>query len=398
MQPLTDVLVLDFTTLLPGPLATLMLAEAGAQVIKIERPGGEDMRRYEPRFDGESAMFAMLNRGKKSLVLDLKDEGERARLMPLVKRADVLIEQFRPGVMARLGLGAKALRKINPRLIYCSITGYGQTGPRADEAGHDINYIGYTGLLALQPGPTDRPNVPPALIADIGGGTLPAVMNILLALRQRDRTGKGSVIDIAMSDAMFTFTSHAVAAGHITGKFSGAGDSRLTGGSPRYQLYPTRDGKLVACGALEQKFWLAFTSAIGLAAEFVDVRDPEATKSAVRAIVANRNAADWKPILAKADCCVTIVATLEEALRDPHFVGRGLFEHKVSGASGATMPALPVPIEPAFRARQKTRRLPSLGADNKLATVPRRASGAAAKRTARRPRAKRRGAKVRSGR
>ena len=135
MQPLADVLVLDFTTLLPGPLATLMLAEAGAQVIKIERPGGEDMRRYEPRFDGESAMFAMLNRGKKSLVLDLKDEGDRARLMPLVKRADVLVEQFRPGVMARLGLGSKALRKINPRLIYCSITGYGQTGPRAARGG-----------------------------------------------------------------------------------------------------------------------------------------------------------------------------------------------------------------------------------------------------------------------
>ena len=128
MQPLADVLVLDFTTLLPGPLATLMLAEAGAQVIKIERPGGEDMRRYEPRFDGESAMFAMLNRGKKSLVLDLKDGADRARLIPLVKRADVLVEQFRPGVMVRLGLGAKALRKINPRLVYCSITGYGQPG------------------------------------------------------------------------------------------------------------------------------------------------------------------------------------------------------------------------------------------------------------------------------
>ena len=226
MQPLADVLVLDFTTLLPGPLATLMLAEAGAQVIKIERPGGEDMRRYEPRFDGESAMFAMLNRGKKSLVLDLKNESDRARLMPLLKRADVLVEQFRPGVMTRLGLGPKALRKINPRLIYCSITGYGQTGPRAAKAGHDINYIGHTGLLALQPGPLDRPNVPPALIADIGGGTLPAVMNILLALRQRDRTGKGATIDIAMSDAMFTFASHALAVGHITGKFPGCGRAR----------------------------------------------------------------------------------------------------------------------------------------------------------------------------
>ena len=175
--------------------------------------------------------------------------------------------------------------------------------------------------------------------------------------------------------------------------------ARLTGGSPRYQLYPTKDGKLVACGALEQKFWLAFTAAIGLPAEFIDDRrDPAATKSAVAAIIAGRNAAEWKPVLAKADCCVTIVATLEEALRDPHFVGRGLFEHKVSGASGATMPALPVPIDPAFRARQKIMPLPTLGADNKLATAPRRASVSAAKRKARRPRAKRRGATGRSGR
>jgi crotonobetainyl-CoA:carnitine CoA-transferase CaiB-like acyl-CoA transferase len=399
MQPLDDILVLDFTTLLPGPLATLMLAEAGAQVIKIERPGGETMRAYEPRFDGESAMFAMLNRGKKSVVLDLKDKAGRARLMPLIRRADVLVEQFRPGVMMRLGLGAKALRKVNPRLIYCSITGYGQTGPRASEAGHDINYIASTGLLALQPGPADRPNVPPALVADIGGGTLPAVINILLALRRRERTGKGSTIDIAMSDAMFTFAGHALATGHITGQFPGAGGARLTGGSPRYQLYPTRDGRLVACGALEQKFWLAFAGAIGLAPQFIDDRrDPEAATAAVATIIAGRTADEWRPVFARADCCVTIVATLEEALRDPHFAGRGLFAHKVTGASGATMPALPVPIDPAFRGRATSKLLPTLGADNKIATAPRRASAAAAKRKARRPRAARRGATDRSGR
>jgi alpha-methylacyl-CoA racemase len=399
MQPLAGVLVLDFTTLLPGPLATLMLAEAGAEVIKIERPGGEDMRRYEPRFDGESAMFAMLNRGKKSVVLDLKNEADRARLMPLVKRADVLVEQFRPGVMTRLGLGAKTLRRINPKLIICSITGYGQSGPRAGEAGHDINYIGHTGLLALQPGPPDRPNVPPALIADIGGGTFPAVINILLALRQRERTGKGCTVDVAMTDAMFTFATHALATGHATGRFPGSGGDRLTGGSARYQLYPTRDGKLVACGALEQKFWLAFTSAIGLAPEFVDDRrDASAAKAAVAAIIRGRTGDEWRPILAEADCCVSIVATMEEALHDPHFVARGLFAYQVRGASGATMPALPVPIDPAFRARSKSRRLPVLGADNELVTAPRRASGAAAKRRAKRPRAARRGARGRSGR
>jgi alpha-methylacyl-CoA racemase len=148
MQPLSGLLVLDFTTLLPGPLATLMLAEAGAEVIKIERPSGENMRHYQPQFDGESAMFTLLNRGKTSLVLDLKRRPDRDKLMPLVARADVLVEQFRPGVMERLGLSYDALRAINPRLLYCSITGYGQSGPRSGEAGHDLNYIGNTGLLA----------------------------------------------------------------------------------------------------------------------------------------------------------------------------------------------------------------------------------------------------------
>jgi alpha-methylacyl-CoA racemase len=140
MQPLAGLLVLDFSTLLPGPLAGLMLAEAGAEVIKIERPGGEDMRRFPPFVDGESAVFALLNRGKKNLTLDLKSEGDRARLAPLLARADILIEQFRPDVMARLGLGYDDVRAINPRLIYCSISGYGQSGPRSGEAGHDINY------------------------------------------------------------------------------------------------------------------------------------------------------------------------------------------------------------------------------------------------------------------
>jgi len=350
MQPLSGLLVLDFTTLLPGPLATLMLAEAGAEVIKIERPGGEEMRHYEPRFDGESAMFTLLNRDKKSLVLNLKDAADCAKLQPLIARADILIEQFRPGVMARLGLGYDAVRAINRKLIYCSITGYGQSGPRAAEAGHDLNYIGTTGLLALNPGPADRPVVPPALIADIAGGTLPAVMNILLALRQRDRSGEGCCLDIAMTDAMFTFASHALASGHATGQFPGMGGARLSGGSPRYQIYPTRDGKFVCCAALEQKFWETFTAAIGLDPKHADDRnDPMATKAAVAAMLVSKTADQWRPVLAAADCCVTIMATLEEALRDPHFARRGLFAHKVAGPSGAAMPALPVPIDPQFR-------------------------------------------------
>jgi alpha-methylacyl-CoA racemase len=363
MQPLSGLLVLDFTTLLPGPLATLLLAEAGAEVIKIERPGGEDMRHYEPRFDGESAMFTLLNRGKKSLVLDLKREADRDKLEPLIARADILVEQFRPGVMARLGLGYDAVRAVNPKLIYCSITGYGQTGPRADEAGHDLNYIGHTGLLALNPGPLDRPVVPPALIADIAGGTLPAAMNILLALRQRDRTGQGCHLDIAMTDAMFTFAGHALASGQATGQFPGLGGARLSGGSPRYQVYPTRDGQFVCCAALEQKFWDAFCSAIGLDAKFVDdKRDPAATKAAVAATIAGRTAGEWLPVLCAADCCVTVMATLQEALRDPHFIERRLFAHNVTGRSGAAMAALPVPIDPQFRGDPAVARaVPKLG-------------------------------------
>ena len=402
-QPLTGLLVLDFTTLLPGPLATLMLAEAGAQVIKIERPGGEEMRHFEPRWDGEAAPFAMLNRGKQSLVLDLKVTADRARLLPLLKRADVLVEQFRPGVMRRLRLDFASLRKFNPRIVYCSITGYGQSGPRAGEAGHDLNYIGNTGLLSLQPGPPDRPALPPALIADIGGGTLPAVINILLGLRQRELTGKGCAVDIAMADAMFTFASPALAATQATGRFPRPGGERLTGGSPRYQLYPTKDAKLVACAALEQKFWLAFTAAIGLAREAADDRrDPAATKAAVTKIIARKTAQEWRPILSRADCCATIVASLEEALRDRHFIERGLFAHKLASTSGATMPALPVPIDPAFRTFAKTKSAPKLGADNdrllERAKAPRPASGAAAKPRARRPRASARAAAGRSGR
>jgi crotonobetainyl-CoA:carnitine CoA-transferase CaiB-like acyl-CoA transferase len=370
LQPLAGLLVLDFSTLLPGPLATLMLAEAGAEVIKIEPPGGEDMRAYPPHRDGESVPFALLNRGKRSLMLDLKNAADRARLEPLLARADIVVEQFRPGVMQRLGLDYPAMRARNPRVIYCSITGYGQEGPRAQESGHDLNYIGSTGLLALQPGPADRPVVPPMLVADIAGGSMSAMINILLALRHRQMTGNGCHLDIAMADAMFTFGWYALALGAGTGRYPGAGEMLLTGGSPRYQLYPTKDGKLVACAALEQKFWLAFAAAIGLAGDLVDDRrDAAATRAAVARIIGARDAQAWRPLFAQANCCATIVATLEEALRDPHFVARGLFAHQVAMASGATMPALPVPVAPLFRQRTA----PAAGRPTAEPTTPHRA-------------------------
>jgi alpha-methylacyl-CoA racemase len=349
-QPLSGIRIIDLTNLLPGPLATLMLAEAGAEVIKIERPGGDDMRGYAPQWQGTGAAFSLLNRGKKALTLDLKTTDGAAQLRALLERADILVEQFRPGIMAKLGFDYEAVRAINPRLIYCSISGYGQTGPRATEAGHDLNYIASTGLLAFQPGPSDRPVVPPALVADIAGGTFPAVINILLALRQRDLTGAGCHLDIAMTDAMFTFAWRALSGYWASGSLATSGQSELTGATPRYRLYPAKDGGIVACAALEDHFWQRFASLIGLDGPLADDRhDPAATITAVADIIASRSAADWEPHFAKADCCVTIVRSLDEALRDPHFVGRGLFAHQVRGGQGATLTALPVPIDPQFR-------------------------------------------------
>lgn len=361
MQPLNGLFVLDFTTLLPGPLATLMLAEAGAEVLKIEQPGGENARRFPPFVGNESAAFAMLNRGKASMTLDLKIDADRDKLMPLIKRADIVVEQFRPGVMDRLGLGYDELTKINSKLIYCSISGYGQSGSRVQEAGHDINYIGNTGLLDLQPGPVDRPVVPPMLAADIAGGSFPAVINILLALQARDKSGQGCHIDIAMTDAMFTFTWAAMAIGAATGRFPKQGDLWLVGGSPRYQIYPTKDGKLIACGALEPKFWAAFTQAIGLSQEFGDdARNPMATRDAIAKLILAKTSDEWKPIFAAADCCATVIVPLEEAMRDPHFIERGLFAHQVGTESGKTLPALPLPIAPEFRAAPGTKKAPKL--------------------------------------
>jgi crotonobetainyl-CoA:carnitine CoA-transferase CaiB-like acyl-CoA transferase len=346
---LEGLLVLDFSTLLPGPLAGLMLAEAGADVVKVERPGGEDMHRFEPRLGETSAPWLILNRGKRVVTADLKSPAALEDLWPLVDSADVVVEQFRPGVMERLGLGYDALASRNPRLVYCSITGYGQTGPRAHEAGHDINYQAVTGLLALAPGTTEAPAVPASLTADIAGGAMSAVTNILLALRQRERTGHGCHLDIAMADAMFTFGWLAHAVGHATGRFPDAAGTLLTGGSPRYGLYATADGRFLAVGALEEKFWLAFAMAIGLPEALRAEGAPAATvRGAVTAIVGSRDAAHWHALLAPLDCCCTVVATLEEALADPHFHQRGLFEGHVEGGGGR-LPALPLPLSPHVR-------------------------------------------------
>ncbi len=366
-QPLAGIRVLDFSTLLPGPLATLILAEAGADVIKIERPGrGDEMRSYVPKFGADSVNFAMLNRGKKSIAIDLKDAAERARLMPLIKEADVVVEQFRPGVMDRLGLGYDALNAINPRIIYCAITGYGQTGPRAQVAAHDINYVAESGMLSLAAGEDGAPIVPPALIADIGGGTYPAVINILLALRARDAGGKGCKLDIAMGDNLFTFLYWAIGNGLAAGEWPKPGGERVTGGSPRFFIYRTRDGKFIAAAPLEQKFWENFCDAIELAPEFRDdEKNSAATTRAVARCIGEKTAAEWQARFAGRDLCCCVMATLEEALNDPHFKARGLFNRTVT-ADGKSITALPVPVADVFRTPQSDAGYPVLGSANDM--------------------------------
>ena len=361
--PLAGMLVLDFTTLLPGPLATLMLAEAGAEVVKIERPPiGDEMRIYAPAWGADSVNFALLNRGKASVALDLKDPAQRARLDPLLARADVLVEQFRPGVMVRLGLGWETLSARYPKLIYCSVTGYGQDGPKRDVAGHDLNYIGDTGVLSVSSGDPARPTVPPVLAADIAAGAYPAFMNILLALLARGPSGRGSRLDVAMTDHLFPFLYWAIGAGLGTGRFPGNGDSLTTGGGPRYRVYPAGDGRLIAVAAIEQRFWDRFCALIGLDPTLADdARDPAATIAGVAAILRTRSAAAWGAVFMGEDCCCSVVATVEEALADPHFRARGLFAGGVTNAAGQRLPALPVPVLPAFRRPAGDVAAPGLG-------------------------------------
>jgi len=366
-QPLVGIRVLDFSTLLPGPLATLMLAEAGAEVIKIERPGrGDEMRSYAPKFGDDSVNFALLNRGKRSIAIDLKDPLEVERLLSLVGGADVLVEQFRPGVMDRLGLGYERLKALNPRLVYCAITGYGQSGPRAQEAAHDLNYVAETGMLGLAAGADGAPVLPMALVADIAGGAYPAVLNTLLALKARDLTGQGCKLDVAMTDHLFTFMYWAIGNGLAAGEWPKRGGELVTGASPRYQIYRTADDQFVAAAPLEQKFWDNFCAAIGLEATLCDdTRDPTVVARAVAGRIRAQPASHWQEAFAGKDVCACIVKTVQEALADSHFIERGLFARRLV-ADGRQIPALPVPVAASFRDTTVVAGYPSLGEDNAL--------------------------------
>ena len=363
---LKGVKVLDFSTLLPGPLASLFLAETGAEVIKIERPGtGDEMRLSHPKWNDESVSFSMLNRGKKSLCLDLKDQSSKDILKPLLETADIIIEQFRPGVMKRLGLDYESIKKINSKIIYVSITGYGQTGPKKMVAGHDLNYIGNTGLLSLSMGTNEKPTVPPALIADIAGGSYPAIINILLALRKRDLHQTGSFLDISMSDNLFPFMFWALGSGFASNTWPLNSDSILSGGSPRYNIYETKDGSYIAAAPLENRFWKKFCKVIKLPKKFEDMNDNQKEVIIkIREIIISKDKDYWAHLFDEADCCCSTVKSIEEAINENHFKIRNVFEKQIANEEGQKIPALPIPIDSQFRKTKKVEKAPRLGSDN----------------------------------
>ena len=360
---LEGIKVIDFSTLLPGPLASLFLSETGAEVIKIEKPGvGDEIRLSNPQWGEQSVSFSLLNRGKKSLSLDLKDPKNLKILIPILKEADIIIEQFRPGVMKRLGLDYDSIKKINQDIIYVSITGYGQYGPKSMVAGHDLNYIGNAGLLSISMGRENDTVVPPALVADIAGGSYPAVINILLALRKRDLNKEGSYIDLSMTENLFPFMFWGLGSGFAHNKWPGNSDGVLSGGSPRYNIYKTSDGSYVAAAPLEDRFWNKFCEAIELPKKFIKMQnDQEKVIQEIRKIIGQKEKNYWLDVFNKADCCCSIVKSIEEAINDNHFKVRKIFENKIINNLGEEIPALPIPVDMQFRKDQKRASAPSLG-------------------------------------
>lgn len=359
-QPLQGIKVLDFSTLLPGPMCTLLLSEAGADVIKLERPAGDEMRGYVPRLGEDSVNFVLLNRGKRSVCMDLKQDQDRARVLDIVRGVDVLVEQFRPGVMDKLGLGYDALSRINPGLIYCSITTYGQSGPKAMKAAHDLNFQAETGMLALSADKEGVPVVPPTLTGDLAGGAYPAVINILLALRQRDVNGRGQHLDVSMTDNLFPLMYWGLGNGWAKGRWPRPAKELVTGGTPRYAVYRTADDRFLAAAPLEEKFWRNFLGLID-ASHLLDESDEDVVREEIARIIAARPASHWADVFDGQDVCATVVADLETAVRDPHFVARGLFDRQVASHDGSEMPALPIPICDAFRSPGSRSAAPALG-------------------------------------
>lgn len=332
MLPLEGIRVLDLTRLLPGPYCSLLLADYGADVIKVEDPkSGDYARWYEPRVNNDqSAMFISLNRNKRSITLDLKDEKDKEAFITLMKTADVLIESFRPGVMERLGLGYEKLKVHNPKLIYCAITGYGQTGPYAKEAGHDLNFLSYSGQLHLQGAPSEKPLIPSVQIGDIGGGALMAAVGILLAIIDAKKSNSGQFVDISMLDGTLSWM-HTILPNYWTsGEMPNRGELTLNGGKACYEIYRTKDDRFISVGALEYKFWKNFCNVIGKA-ELIDQLDvpleqQRLIKQEVQAVIQQKTLTEWLELFAGIDACVSPVLTPEELTDHPQIKHRQMIE------------------------------------------------------------------------
>lgn len=351
--PLQGIKVLDLTRLLPGPVATMHLADMGAEILKIEDKGAGDYARHMGYVRHRvSQFFIAVNRGKQLLRLDLKDASDRAHFLKLVEDADVVVESFRPGVMDKLGIGWQDLKKIKPSLVMCAISGYGQDGPFAALAGHDLNYIAYSGILDQNAGPDGRPVLPNLQIGDLLGGALTAVQGILAALVGAKTTGTGRFVDVSMTDAAFAHNLMPLVAVNNFGQSTRPGADLLNGGVPCYNVYRTRDHRYMAVAALEPKFWdiccdvlqrpdwkkrhWAYGQQPGGA-------DALALQAELETLFASADFADWTTRFAEADCCVSPVLRTEESLAHPLFQARSMVQrahHESEGEYWATGPSL----------------------------------------------------------
>lgn len=357
--PLEGLVVLDLTRLLPGPLCTMLMGDYGAEVIKIEDLEAGDPTRFVGRFlEGSGTFFRVLNRNKKSFAVNLKTEAGCKILKELAGRADVLVEGFRPGVMDRLGLGYESLAEINPRLVYASISGYGQEGPYRERAGHDINYAALSGLLDLSAAEGSAPRVPTAQVADIAGGSLMALNGIMMALYKRQESGRGSFIDIPMTRGLLPWLTYAASGYNDDGNLPGYGRGHITGGYACYNIYETADGRHMSLGALEPVFWQRFCEAAGrpqwAELQFED-RNQKQLISEVRALFKEKTRAQWEEFFSNLDACCEPVLNLEEAIGHP--VSReGGYWLKTRHETGETelTPGFPL----LFSGREGERRLP----------------------------------------
>jgi crotonobetainyl-CoA:carnitine CoA-transferase CaiB-like acyl-CoA transferase len=328
--PLAGVRVLDLSRLIPGPFCTLILSDLGASVDKLEDPHvGDYLRIFPPQKNGLSGRFNALNRDKRSLCLDLKKPEGRDTLLRLAERYDVVVESFRPGVMDRLGVGWAALAARNPRLVVCSISGYGQTGPLREKAGHDLNYVGLGGVLGLA-GPVDAPPpVPPIQLADKAGGGLWGAVGILSALYAVAKSGRGRHLDVSMCEGALSFVLADLGNYDADGVPPRRGGELLNGAAACYGVYRTKDGRFLTVGALEPKFWLAFNAAIGRKTDPSELLAPPAEQERIRgeiaALLAARTRDEWEAVFAETDACVEPLLAPEELARHPQHVARGMF-------------------------------------------------------------------------